>query len=184
MINNNNQTQLTTKIGICGETKRMSLNQSKLAFLAVAVLGTLGLGLGWWFFFRAPPKRSLNEQEKSNIATKALLDVDEEEEEEVEEVDEVIDQNQNTRLEDPPQISSNHPIVEDDDDDEEKEEADQAAARKIAYEDLLRFASKLQKGEKFLKAAEKFTEAIDLANQIPSASKDIVTLYNNRRFCV
>lgn len=61
----------------------------------------------------------------------------------------------------------------------EDEEA-RMKALKQEYDDLVRLATKLLKGEAFSRAAEKFSEAIDLASKIPSAAKDILTLYNNR----
>ena len=52
--------------------------------------------------------------------------------------------------------------------------------KKAAYEDSIRLAKKLMNGNSYLRAAEKYGEAIDLADQIPSAAKDVLTLYNNR----
>ena len=37
-------------------------------------------------------------------------------------------------------------------------------------------------GQMFAKAAEKYTEAIDLAPKVPTASSQLVTLYNNRGY--
>lgn len=82
-------------------------------------------------------------------------------------------------------------VVEDaESDDEEQEEVveeetpsawdAEAEARKTKYEDANRLAAKFISGQKYDKAVEKLTEAIDLAPLIPNASKDIMTLYNNR----
>eukprot|EP01031_Cornospumella_fuschlensis_P028535 gene28535-34445_t len=48
------------------------------------------------------------------------------------------------------------------------------------YDTAVRLSTKLIKGEKHQEAAEKLTEALALAPGVPSASKDISTLYNNR----
>jgi hypothetical protein len=39
---------------------------------------------------------------------------------------------------------------------------------------------KLLLGNAFARAAVKYTEAIEMVPRIPSAKKDLVTLYNNR----
>eukprot|EP01031_Cornospumella_fuschlensis_P030900 gene30900-37344_t len=51
---------------------------------------------------------------------------------------------------------------------------------KEKYDTAVRLSTKLIKGEKHQEAAEKLTEALALAPGVPSASKDISTLYNNR----
>ena len=51
---------------------------------------------------------------------------------------------------------------------------------KDKYIDANRLADKFIKGQQFQKAADKLTEAVDLAVDLPYASKDILTLYNNR----
>lgn len=51
---------------------------------------------------------------------------------------------------------------------------------KEEYDTCCRLASKLLAGQSYDKAAQKYTEAIELASQIPSASSNIKTLYNNR----
>lgn len=84
-----------------------------------------------------------------------------------------------------PVPSPPHVVVEEDDSDEEEEDDAESMAAQLAlktsYDDALRLAKKLLAGEKFFKAAEKFSEAIKLAEELGgSASKDITTLYNNR----
>eukprot|EP01035_Chromulina_nebulosa_P020192 gene20192-26210_t len=79
---------------------------------------------------------------------------------------------------------------EDDEDDEEEEEEEENNEEekekklldeyKSKYDDATRLAKKYLDGQLYIKAATKFSEAIDLASHIPSASKDILTLYNNR----
>ena len=78
----------------------------------------------------------------------------------------------------------------DDEEDEEDKEEEEAAsegktaeeleALKTKYVDINRLADKFIKGQSYLKAAEKLSDAIDLASELPFASKDILTLYNNR----
>jgi tetratricopeptide (TPR) repeat protein len=88
----------------------------------------------------------------------------------------------------PPEVSPPAPtpspvVVDEEESDDEDEDEEQAAqlALKTSYDDALRLAKKLLAGEKFFKAAEKFTEAIKLAEELGgSASNDITTLYNNR----
>lgn len=98
----------------------------------------------------------------------------------------------------PAKSVNNQVEVEDADDDEEEEEeeeaeekkdesndaaqaaADEAAALKEQYEAALRQSTRLIQGQAHARAMEKLTEAINLAPKIPSASKDILTLYNNR----
>lgn len=79
-------------------------------------------------------------------------------------------------------------IVEDaDSDDDEENDVDESShvdveleALKSQYEDANRLASKLIAGQKYEKAVEKLSEALELAPRVPNASKDIMTLYNNR----
>eukprot|EP01041_Mallomonas_annulata_P000389 gene389-705_t len=87
----------------------------------------------------------------------------------------------------PPSVKSNNVnvIVEDDeeddsDDEEEEAESEEALAVKAAFEDASRIALKLFNGQKYIKAAEKYTEAINLAAKVPSAASQVLTLYNNR----
>ena len=75
---------------------------------------------------------------------------------------------------------------DDDDDDQEKPKEDEKvviqddeAEYKAKYDDTIRLAKKLLSGNAYLRAAEKFKEAIKLAEHVPSASKDLITLYNN-----
>jgi len=51
---------------------------------------------------------------------------------------------------------------------------------KQQYEDCIRVAKKLMLGNAFARAADKYSEAIGLATLLPSAHKDVMTLYNNR----
>jgi tetratricopeptide (TPR) repeat protein len=75
---------------------------------------------------------------------------------------------------------------DDEDEDEEEEEEENAVvdmeleALKTQYEDANRLASKYISGQMHAKAVEKLSEALELAPKVPNASKDIVTLYNNR----
>lgn len=95
---------------------------------------------------------------------------------------EVEETSQSASLEKATPQTTTAPVVVDDDEesDDEDDEASQLAL-KTAYDDALRLARKLLSGEKFFKAAEKFSEAIKLAEQLGgSASNDITTLYNNR----
>mmetsp|Transcript_105551 Transcript_105551/g.207034 ORF Transcript_105551/g.207034 Transcript_105551/m.207034 type:complete len:702 (+) Transcript_105551:86-2191(+) len=77
-------------------------------------------------------------------------------------------------------------VVEDaeDESDDEEEIVDagdaELEALKTKYEDANRIASKYISGNMYEKAVEKLTEALDLAPQVSSSSKDVPTLYNNR----
>jgi tetratricopeptide (TPR) repeat protein len=71
-------------------------------------------------------------------------------------------------------------VVEDDGADEEENAEETVEELTKRYDDALRLAKKYLQGEKYSTAAAKFSEAIDLASRIPSAGKDLVTLYNNR----
>jgi tetratricopeptide (TPR) repeat protein len=81
--------------------------------------------------------------------------------------------------------------VEDDSDEDEEEtpieeaapegrSEEDLAAMKDVYVNANRLADKFIKGHSFQKAAEKLSEAIELASDLPCASKDVLTLYNNR----
>lgn len=74
-----------------------------------------------------------------------------------------------------PTTAASAPVV-----DEADSDSDDEAELAKRYDDSLRLAKKFLQGERYIQAAAKFTEAIDLAPRIPSASKDILTLYNNR----
>lgn len=70
---------------------------------------------------------------------------------------------------------------EEDDSAAEKKKADEVAlANKAKYDDANRMATKLIAGNQHARAAEKLSEAIELAKSIASVNKDIPTLYNNR----
>lgn len=72
-------------------------------------------------------------------------------------------------------------VVEEDGADDEEDDATESVEELTKrYDDALRLAKKYLQGEKYSTAAAKFSEAIDLASRIPSATKDLVTLYNNR----
>ena len=93
---------------------------------------------------------------------------------------------------------SNDVIIEDasddddDDDDEdedvidgpdsiiEKQKQEEMKSLQDEYEKIINLAAKLLKGNAYQRAAEKYTEAIQLASKIPSQVKDLITLYNNR----
>jgi tetratricopeptide (TPR) repeat protein len=90
-------------------------------------------------------------------------------------------------------VYSNDVIIEDasDDDEEEEEEDDdndiiekkkqeEILALKVEYDRVTNTAAKFMAGNKYEKAAEKYSELIQLASKIPSQSKDLITLYNNR----
>lgn len=62
---------------------------------------------------------------------------------------------------------------EDDDEEHEKEIRDK-------YDQQIGLAKKLLAGNAFKRAAEAFSEAIKLVEQLPSAEKDLTILYNNR----
>jgi hypothetical protein len=61
---------------------------------------------------------------------------------------------------------------------------DQEALLKQRFDDTLRLAENFQSGNDYSNAANKFSEAIEIAERLPSAEKDIATLYNNRRFLI
>jgi tetratricopeptide (TPR) repeat protein len=74
-------------------------------------------------------------------------------------------------------------VVEDadssDGEDEDDEDAGQEALRS-KYEDANRLAQKYISGQAYAKAVEKLSEALSIAPKLPSAGRDLVTLYNNR----
>jgi len=63
--------------------------------------------------------------------------------------------------------------------DVEAEKAE-AKANKEKYDNALSMAQKLQKGERWLQAAEKYSEAIDLLSVVPTEPSAVVLYYNNR----
>ena len=73
--------------------------------------------------------------------------------------------------------STSAPAAADDVDDALSSPADEM---KQQYDDCIRVAKKLMMGNSFARAADKYSEAIALAAQLPSAHKDVMTLYNNR----
>jgi hypothetical protein len=124
------------------------------------------LGLGFFFFLRPTKKvKALTDSEKKDLSKSAFAS----ETDDTHEAD-IASPNKGGSV-----------VLDEGDDDDDEDDDDGEAALKTAYDDALRLAKKLLNGNKFTKAAEKFTEAIDLAEKIPSAGKDIITLYNNRR---
>jgi hypothetical protein len=164
------------------QRKRMFKNQNVVLGGSI-LLTLLGLGLGWFLFFRPTGKKPLTNGEKRELVDSAFksnqrkgVEVeDEEEEDEVEEEEE-------EEFEDVVEEVIEKKISSVDVEEESDEDEDQEAALKQAYDDALRLAKKFLSGNQYTKAANKFSDAIDLAEKIPSAGKDIVTLYNNRRF--
>lgn len=123
------------------------------------------LGLGFYFFFRPKKVNALTDAEKKDLVKNSFIA----------EAEDIKDSVENI-------TSPKQKAVVLEDEGEDDDDDDGEAALKTSYDDALRLAKKLLNGNKFAKAAEKFTEAIDLAEQIPSAGKDIITLYNNRRY--
>jgi hypothetical protein len=115
-----------------------------------------------------------------------IEDVEEDEEDEDEdEEDPVTKQHQSPQNQ--PKSKTEQKNVETEESVEQKEarekrekEEEQQTILKTQYDDANRLASKLIQGNAFLRAAEKLTEALELAKSVPSAAKDVLTLYNNR----
>jgi hypothetical protein len=160
----------------------MLKNQSALVLGGGVFLALLSLGLGWFFFLRPKNVKVLTNSDKKKIVDKAFTpksaEAEQQEEEDEEDEEEVEEEAEEIVSEVFEKVSSSA-VVRDEESDEEEE--DQEAALKQAYDDALRLAKKFLSGNQYTKAANKFSDAIDLADKIPSASKDIVTLYNNRR---
>jgi tetratricopeptide (TPR) repeat protein len=78
---------------------------------------------------------------------------------------------------DPAADPASSAMVEDVEEDDEIEE--EAKLRKL-YDHTLKRAKQFLQGEKYAQAAALFTEGLELASRIDSASKDILALYNNR----
>jgi hypothetical protein len=153
----------------------MLKNQSTVLLGGGVFLALLSLGLGWFFFLRPKTVKVLTNSDKKKIVDKAYRPTESTEDEEEEELEEESEEIVAEVFE---KISSTTPVL---DEEESDEEEDQEAALKQAYDDALRLAKKFLSGNQYTKAANKFSDAIDLAEKIPSASKDIATLYNNRR---
>jgi len=150
-----------TTITMSNRNKVLPLN---FAFISVATLLSLGIVayFSWSFFsFKKKPTGSsstnnrLPRQTTTNDESKieAVDAEDDEEEEEDEEED-------------------------DDEDEEDNEELERETREK--YEQLIGLAKKLLAGNAYKRAAETFSEAIKLVEQLPSAEKDLTVLYNNR----
>lgn len=130
----------------------------KSGSVALLVLG----GISFYFLYSYFLRKS---------STKAILNKDNKKikEEIIEELDEEDDDGDD----------------DDDDNDEGKDDKNEATIKddtaeyKVKYDETIRLAKKLLSGNAYIRAAEKFKEAIKLAEHVPSASKDLVTLYNN-----
>lgn len=141
-------------------------------------IALLSIGLGWYFFLRPknPTVKALtnNENKNHSAATNHFQSSDKAD---VEDNDEEIEDESEEIITEVTDKKSDSAVL----DEEESDDEDQEETLKQAYEDALRLAKKFLAGNQFTKAANKFSDAIDLADKIPSAAKDIVTLYNNRR---
>jgi Flp pilus assembly protein TadD len=153
---------------------------SLILFGAAGSLSILAL-LGWYFWSRSSSKSKGKKQLPPSAPSRPEPTPQKEEEEN--ETDVVEDQKQDTSSKevDRVQQSQQSGVVVEDEEDDDEDVVDEAALR-TAYDDALRLAKKLLNGNSYARAADKFTEAIDLAPKIPSAAKDLVTLYNNRRY--
>jgi len=150
----------------------MSSNRPIISTFLLGSLGVISFSVFLYFtFFRTPPpdpskKKSIDdgklsppkekegpETKSKTIVAKSTADVS---------VEDVVDED------------------EDDAVDEGGEDSAELEALKTQYEDANRLAAKFIQGQKFEQAIGKLSEALDIAPRIPSASKDIMTLYNNR----
>lgn len=89
-------------------------------------------------------------------------------------------------------LDKNEVVVEDDESDEEVDEQENEEAEKkrqaeeIAkqqkeiYDNYISVADKCVKGNSYARAADSYTLALEIAPSVPSASKNILTIYNNR----
>ena len=139
----------------------MTSSSNKLATFAGAVVLCIGVGVAYFYRHKftssttspADNKRAPESEKYASSESIAVEDVCDEEDENDE---------------------------DDDDDNAAKAEAARQEELKAQYDDILRVAKKLLNGQSYIRAAEKFTEAIALSEQIPTAKKDTVVLYNNR----
>ena len=156
----------------------MALSKNGIAALLLGSTAFLGISFfAYFFWFRRPAitnnkkierKYSYNKTDDDDI--KQENDVKDEQENDEEEVeaedvdeDEEEEENENTDAEES--------LVNKDEED--------LAAIKDKYDEIIRIAKKLMSGNAYLRAAEKFKEAIKLIERIPMLQKDLITLYNN-----
>jgi len=134
------------------------------AFISVATLLSLGIVayFSWSFFsFKKKPTGSSstnNRLPRQTTNDESKIEAVDAEDDEEEEEDEEED--------------------DDEDEDEDNEELERETREK--YEQLIGLAKKLLAGNAYKRAADTFSEAIKLVEQLPSAEKDLTVLYNNR----
>eukprot|EP01038_Epipyxis_sp_PR26KG_P007167 gene7167-9770_t len=127
----------------------------------------------------------------SNTSNKLpVKDVDDEEIDVDEEVQEKDSTQQVSKEQADKNITSNQPtqakntaefiVTDENSDDEDNDDEEEKLALKTKYDDINRIAKKLIDGKKYDRAAEKLSEAIELARLIPSAGNDVLKLFNNR----
>lgn len=152
-------------------------SKGSIAALIFGVSLFSGLSLfGLYYFFR---NRGVKNEKSLTmpVAIKTTKPKSEETEVTVEDVndDESDTEGETTNVKDVKNSVDGYQAKED-----EETAAREAAELKQKYEEVVNLASKLVKGNAYLRAAEKFSDAIALAQQIPNVRKNLVVLYNNR----
>lgn len=147
--------------------------------VAALIFGGISLislfGLGYYFFFLRSSKKplpTLPAVPKNEGKIAAPVENDEDDDDDV--------HNPDVAAED---VDSEEDEEEEHDEAAEKKSAEEAAKNaelKSSYDDAIRLAMKLLSGNAYIRAADKFKEAIKLAEGLPGISnKELITLYNN-----
>ena len=159
----------------------MALSKNGIAALLLGSTAFLGISFfAYFFWFRRPTITNNKKIERKYSYNKTDDD----------------DLNQENDVKDEKENDDNEEEVEAEDVDEEEVEGEEngktdeeeslvnkdeedLATIKDKYDEIIRIAKKLMSGNAYLRAAEKFKEAIKLIERIPMLQKDLITLYNN-----
>jgi tetratricopeptide (TPR) repeat protein len=147
----------------------MSGKSSSSGTLTIALLAALGLAAGgalWWTYQQDQAKTEEGSSQTSVSAT------------------EVSKESLNGQdIETRGNNDDEGVTVEDEasiDAEEEARKAAEAAEHKDKYDKAISMADKLMKGQRYLQASERYSEAIDILPHVPTAQGNILPLYNNR----
>lgn len=159
-----------------GSSKSVSLG-------IAAALAAVVIGGGAWLYYSANSDKKSGAADSSPVVAKPQEKVEKKSAESEKTVGDDVNKGGSVTFGQDGELSNNIPIVQDVDSDEDDEEEDKEAKAKelqATYDSKKSQAKKRLDGRDYKKAAQLYTDLIELAPQIPGASKEILTLYNNR----
>ena len=151
----------------------MSSKSSSSNTLTIALLATLGLAAGgalWWTYQQDKQAKTEGGPSEASFGTAEVGDAS------------LSGQTANSSV----GGDAGGVTVEEElsvDAEEEARKEAEAAEYKDKYDKAISMADKLMKGQRYLQASERYSEAIDILPFVPTAQGNILPLYNSRARC-